>query len=171
MWIAPLLGVAILVLLVRGQITDQRTIAMSSGTVPPPPLNLAKRPPRILLGALIAALANPIAALLLIDHVISNGAKPFQFFSTVGLLLALSGGCGLLLGLYFLLTRASGGIRWHLTIAAIATPALSGILYSAAYGSLAMQELAIWLSFISAAAITFPVAATFWLIARPEQYA
>jgi hypothetical protein len=76
-----------------------------------------------------------------------------------------------LLGLYFLLTRGSGGIRWHLTAAALAVPALSTILYLAAYGSVAMRELAIWLSFISAAAITFPVATTFWLIARPERHA
>jgi len=67
---------------------------------------------------------------------------------TVSFLLALSGGCGLLLGLYFLLTRGSGGIRWHLTAAAIAVPALSAILYLAAYGSVSMHELAIWLSFI-----------------------
>ena len=167
MWIAPVLVVAILVLLVRRDISEQRVIAGIEGAAP---VNPATRPRGILLGSLTAALANPIAALLLINHVIGNGAKP-PLLGTVSFLLALSGGCGLLLGLYFLLTRGSGGIRWHLTAAAIAVPALSAILYLAAYGSVSMHELAIWLSFISAAAIAFPVAITFWLIARPERYA
>ena len=172
MWIAPALTVAILVLLVRIHTAEQQEIARIGGTVPaPPPVNPAIRQRRIVLGSLTAPLANPVAALLVVDNVISNGAKVL-LFGTVGLLLALSGGCGLLLGVYFLLTRGSGGIRWHLAAAAIATPALSAIFYFVVYGSIAaMHELAIWLSFVSAAAITFPVATTFWLIARPERYA
>lgn len=172
MWIALALDVAVLVLLVRIQIAEQRAIARIDGTVPaPPPVNPATRRRRIVLGSLTAPLANPLAALLVINHVISNRANPLPL-GTVGLLLALSGGCALLLGLYVLLTRGSGGIRWHLIAAAIAMPALSAIFYFAVYGSLAaMHQLAIWLSLTSAAAVTFPVAAAFWLIARPERYA
>jgi hypothetical protein len=172
MWIAPALTVAILVLLVRIHITDQKAIARIGGIAPVPlPVSPAIRGRRIVLGSLTAPLANPIAALLVVDHVISNGAKPL-LFGTVALLLALSGGCGLLLGLYFLLTGGSGGIRWHLAAAAIAMPALSAIFYFVVYGPIAaMYELTIWLSVVSAAAITFPVATTFWLIARPERYA
>jgi len=172
LWIALALDVAVLVLLFRMHIAQQLTIAGLAGTAPaPPPVDPATRQRRIVLGSLAAALANPLAALLVINHVIGTGANPLPL-GTVGLLLALSGGCGLLLGLCVLLTRGSGGIRWHLAAATIAMPVLSAIFYFAVYGSAtAMHELAIWLSLISAAAITFPVAAAFWLIARPERYA
>jgi len=171
MWMATALVVAVLVLLVRMNIDDQRAIARVAGTVPAPPLNPATRQRRIVLGSLTAPLANPLAFVVVINHVIGNGANPLPF-GVVGLLLALSSGCGLLLGLCVLLTRGTGGIRWHLAAAAFAMPALSAIFYFAIYGSLpGMHELAIWLSLISAAAITFPVAAVFWLIARPERYA
>jgi hypothetical protein len=171
MWIAPALAVAVLVLLVRMHIADQRTIAGVAGAAPAPPVDPAMRKRRIVLGSLTAALANPLAALLVINHVIGTWANPLPL-GTVGLLLALSGACGLLLGLCVLLMRGSGGIRWHLAAATIAMPVVSAIFYFAVYGSaMAMHELAIWLSLISAAAITFPVAAAFWLIARPERYA
>ncbi len=172
MWIAPALAVAVLVLLVRMHIAERRTFAGVAGTAPsPPPVDPATRQRRIVLGSLAAALANPLAALLVINHVIGTGANPLPL-GTVGLLLALSGCCGLLLGLCVRLTRGSGGIRWHLAAATIAMPVLSAIFYFAVYGSAtAIHELAIWLSLISAAAITFPVAAAFWLIARPERYA
>jgi hypothetical protein len=171
MWIAPALALAVLVLLVQAHIAEQRAMARVAGTVPPPPVNPAIRQRRIVLGSLTAPLANPLAALLVINHVISNRATPPPL-GTVGLLLALSGGCGLLLGLYVLLMRGSGGIRWHLAAATIAMPVLAAILYFAVYGSAtAMHELAIWLSLISAAAITFPVAAAFWLVTRPERNA
>ncbi len=172
MWIAPALAVAVLVLLVQMHIAEQQTIARAAGTAPaPPPVNPATRKRRIVLGSLTASLANPLAALMVINHVISNGANPLPL-GTVGLLFALSGACGLLLGLCVLLARTSGGIRWHLAAATIVMPALSAILYFVIYGSVtAMHELAIWLSLISAAAIAFPVAAAFWLIARPERYA
>jgi hypothetical protein len=168
-WIETAFVVALLVLLVRIHAAEQLAIARIGGTVPPPPVNPATRQRRIVLGSLTALLANPLAFFMVINHVTSKEVNPPPL-GTVGLLLALSGGCGLLLGLYFLLTRGCGGIRWHLAAAAIATPALSAIFYFAVYGSItAMQELAIWLSLISAAAITFPVAAAFWLIARPER--
>jgi hypothetical protein len=171
MWVAPALGIATLVVLIRIQIAQQRAFATVAGIEPATPADPATRQRRILLGSLTAALANPIAALLLINRVISEGANPLPLGS-LGLLLALSGGCAMLLGLYFLLTRGSGGIRWHLAAAAIAMPALSVIFYFAVYDLItAMPELAIWLSLVSAAAIAFPVAAAFWLIARPERYA
>lgn len=170
MWIAPALAVAVLVLLVRMHVAEQRAMAGIAGTVPPP-VNPAIRQHRIVLGSLIAALANPLAVLLVIDHVMGTGAHPLPL-GTVGLLFALSGGCALLLGLCVLLVRGSGGIRWHLAAATIAMPVLAAIFYFAVYGSAtAMHELALWLSLTSAAAITFPVAAAFWLIARPERYA
>jgi hypothetical protein len=171
-WMATALVLAVLALLVQMHIAQQRAIARVAGRLPaPPPPNPATRQRRIVLGSLTAPLANPLAALLIINHVIGNGVNPLPL-GAVGLLLALSGGCGLLLGLYVLLTGGSGGIRWHLTAAAIAMPALSAIFYFVVYGSVtAMHELAIWLSVTSAAAITFPVATAFWLIARPERYA
>jgi hypothetical protein len=171
MWIAPALTVVVLVLLVRMHIAEQRTIAGVGGAAPAPPVDPALRKRRIVLGSLSAPLANPLAVLMVINHVIGNGANPLPL-GTVGLLFALSGACALLLGLCVLLARTSGGIRWHLAAATIAMPVLSAIFYFAVYGSaMTMHELAIWLSLISAAAITFPVAAAFWLIARPERYA
>jgi hypothetical protein len=87
MWIAPPLGVGILVLLVRMHLAEQRVTAGAGGAAP---VNPATPPRRILLGSLTSALANPIAALLLFNHVIGNGAKP-PLLGTVSLLLALSG--------------------------------------------------------------------------------
>jgi hypothetical protein len=168
--IAPALAVAILAVLIRWHIADQRAIATVAGIDPAPPVDPATRQRRILLGSLTAALANPIAVILLVDHLIGKEAIPLTFGS-LGLLLALSGGCALLLGLYFLLTRGSGGIRWHLTAAAIAMPALSAIFYFAAFSPMPLMHEAYWLSLVSGAAIAFPVAAAFWLIARPERYA
>jgi hypothetical protein len=170
MSIAPALPVAVLAVLIRGHIADQRAIATVAGIGPAPPADPATRQRRILLGSLTAALANPIAVVLLIDHLSSKEAIPLTF-GPFGILLALSGGCGLLLGLYFLLTRGSGGIRWHLTAAAIAMPALSAIFYFVAFSPMPLMQEAFWLSFVSAAAIAFPVTAAFWLIARPERYA
>ncbi len=170
MWIATALVIADLALLIRWHIADQRAIATGARIPPAPPADPAMRQRRILLGSLMAALANPLAFIMLIDHLTSKEIP--LALGPLGLLLALSGGCGLLLGLYFLLTRGSGGIRWHLAAAAIATPALSATFYFVVYGSAAaMHELAIWLSFVGAVAIAFPAAATFWLIARPERYA
>jgi hypothetical protein len=170
LWIETALVVGVFVLLVQVHIADQRTIARIGGLAPAS-VNPAARLRRIVLGSLTAPLANPLAFVMIINYVIGDRANPLPL-GVVGLLLALSGGCGLLLGLCVLLTRGTGGIRWHLAAAAIAMPALSAIFYFAVYGSLpAMRELAIWLSLISAAAIAFPVAAAFWLIARPERYA
>jgi len=169
-WIGTALVIAVLVVLIRWQIAEQRVIATGAGIGPAPPADPATRQRRILLGSLTAALANPIAVVMLVGHLTSREIP--LALGPLALLLALSGGCALLLGLYFLLTRGSGGIRWHLSAAAIAMPALSVIFYFAVYDLIAgMPELAIWLSLVSAAAIAFPVAAAFWLIARPERYA
>jgi hypothetical protein len=168
MWIATALVIASLVLLIRLYIADQRTIAAVAGIAPASPADPATRRDRILLASLTAALANPIAVIMLVNHLIRE-EFPLTL-GPLGLLLALSGGCALLLGLYFLLTRGIGGIRWHLTAAAIAMPALSSVFYFMAFSPVPMH-LAFWLSVVSAAAIAFPVAAAFWLIARPERYA
>ncbi len=169
MWIATALVIAILALLIRWHMANQRVIVTRAEIAAAPPADPATRQRRILLASLTAALANPIAVVMLVSHLTSKEIP--LAFGSFGLLLALSGGCGLLLGLYFLLTRGRGGLRWHLTAAAIALPVLSATFYFVAFSAVALMEQALWLSFVSTAAIAFPVAAAFWLIARPERYA
>jgi len=113
------------------------------------------------LGSLTAPLANPLAFVVVINHVIGNGANPAAVrrrrSPARALVQRLAGCCW---GLCVLLTRGTGGIRWHLAASRFChARRLSAIFYFAIYGSLpGMHELAIWLSLISAAAITFPVA-------------
>ena len=168
-WIATGLVVFLLVFVIREHLREQAAqstpgATAKSSTIADP---LTRRR-RILLGALLAPLANPFLLMMLGGSVVRppDWTHDLRLF---GMFLAASYGWGLILCVFLLLGQGRSGIKWHLLAATVATlvmaPALLALIQQPGW-----NDLMIWVSAVAAAAIAFPIALAYWLIVRPERY-
>jgi hypothetical protein len=170
LWLATGLVVALLVFVIREHLRRQVAPTAPGATAAPPPIvDPLTRRRRVLLGALLAPLANPFLLMMIGGSVVRRPdlTHDLRFF---GMFLAASYGWGLVLCVFLLLGRGRSGIKWHLVAATLATlvlaPALLGLIQQPG-----INDVMIWVSVVATAAITYPIALAHWLIVRPERYA
>jgi hypothetical protein len=170
LWIATGLVVFLLVFVIREHLRAQAVPSARGATAQAPPIaDPVTRRARVLLGALLAPLANPFL-LMMIGRFVVPAPDWTHELRLFGMFLAASYGWALILCALLLLGQGRSGIKWHLAAATLATLVLAPALL-ALIQQPGMSDIMIWVSVVATAAIAFPVALAYWLIVRPERYA